>query len=84
MILEFPVQESARADLRDAAINTPVQLPIGLVSGPGMVGSGTSAGIEVKINKLWAAITQDEDKLPESEILDRVRHALEFHPFRDR
>ena len=84
MTLEFPVPERSRWPLRAAAINTPVQLPVGIVSGPGMVRSGTSAAIEIKINKLWADIAQDEGILPEAEILDRVRNALKFHPFSDR
>jgi hypothetical protein len=84
MKLEFPVPESARPQLRAAAINTPIQLPIGLVSGPGMSGAGTSSMIEAKINKFWASIVQDQDRCSVSDILDAVRPGLNFHPFSDR
>jgi hypothetical protein len=45
--------------------------------------AGTSAMIEVKINKLWNSIALHEGRCRDSEIVDQVRKALDFHPFSD-
>jgi hypothetical protein len=81
--LEFPISDH-RKELRAAAVNTPVQLPTGLVFGPGMSSAGTSSMIERQINQLWNSIALSEKSMSRSEILDVVRNALEFHPFSDR
>jgi hypothetical protein len=85
MTLEFSASEDDRKKLRDSGINTPVPLSSGgFASGPGITRGGTSGRIELQINKLWNSIALDEEKLSHSAILDKVRNALEFHPFSDR
>jgi hypothetical protein len=81
---EFPVSEHERKKLRGSGIYAPIQLPTGSAFGPGLTSAGTSAMIELKINKLWNSIALDEGRCPDSEIVDQVRKALDFHPFSDR
>jgi hypothetical protein len=80
---EFLVSEEKRKKLRNSGIYTPVQLTTGSAFGPGLTRGGTPAIVELKINKLWASIALDEGRCSQSEIVDQVRKALDFHPFSD-
>jgi hypothetical protein len=84
MTWEFAVSERERKKLRNNGIHTPVQLSTGFAFGPGLTRGGTSAIIELKINKLWNLIAIDEMTSPHQEILEKVRNALDFCPFSDR
>lgn len=76
--------EIARTDLRNSAINTPVELPMGLVFGPGMSRAGTSGIVEVQINQFWNKIALDEPRCSVAQIIDAIQPGLAYHPFSDR
>lgn len=84
MKLYPPGPKRDRTDLRNSAINTPVELPMGLVFGPGMSGAGTSGTVEGQINRFWNQIALDEPRCSVAQIIDAIQPGLAYHPFSDR
>jgi hypothetical protein len=79
-----PGTKPSRKQLRNAGVNTPVQLSTGIAGASAILGSGQSALVELKINHFLAKVINDQDRCSLDDILKAMTPALDFHPFSDR
>jgi hypothetical protein len=84
MKLLFPDTKPGRKQLRNAGVNTPVQLSTGIASASAISRCGQSALVELKINHFLGQVIKDQERCSVDDILKAMTPALDFHPFSDR